>query len=120
MNGNIDPLQADGNNMKQSDILTIVLYDIPHDRTRTKVSERCLDFGLTRFQWSAFHGRLSRNRREELGLVLNDLIEVYGGKITICPIGESEAASRIDLSVVPPPTERVPLRVYRDGEGVGE
>ena len=120
MNGSIDRLRADGNAMKQNEVLTIVLYDIPHDRTRTKVSDRCLDFGLTRFQLSAFHGRLSRNRREELGLVLNDLIEVYGGKITICPIGASEAASRIDLSVVPPPTERVPLRVYRGENGVNE
>jgi CRISPR-associated protein Cas2 len=105
--------------MAQSELLTIVLYDIPHDRTRTKVSERCLDYGLTRFQFSAFHGRMTRNLREELGLVLNDLIAVYGGKITICPIGESEASNRIDLHIVPPPIERVGLRIYSGTDGVG-
>jgi CRISPR-associated protein Cas2 len=92
--------------------VTIVLYDVSHDRTRTKVAECCLDYGLARFQYSAFHGRLSRNRREQLALALADVIEVYGGRITIVPIGESDHAGRVDLEVAPPPIERVPLSVY--------
>lgn len=99
--------------MTQQEPLTIVLYDIPHDRTRSKVSEKCLDFGLARFQYSAFHGNLSRNRREELALALGDLIEVYGGKITLVSLCAVDANGRIDLYVSPPPLERVNLSVYR-------
>ncbi|HEY2249554.1 MAG TPA: CRISPR-associated endonuclease Cas2 [Planctomycetaceae bacterium] len=62
--------RLNGVTMPQLETTTVVLYDIPHDRTRTKVSNKCLDFGLVRFQYSAFHGRLTRNRREELGLLL--------------------------------------------------
>jgi CRISPR-associated protein Cas2 len=49
---------------------TVVLYDIPDDRIRTRISEACLDYGLERMQFSAFQGKLSRNKREELFLAL--------------------------------------------------
>lgn len=99
--------------MPQQELLTIVLYDISHDRTRTKVSERCLDFGLERFQYSAFHGRMTGNRREELAIVLEDLISVYGGRITILPIADNEAARRIDIEISAPPIEQFELTLYR-------
>lgn len=44
----------------------LLIYDIPDDRTRYRVSERCKDYGLERIQYSAFAGDLERNRREEL------------------------------------------------------
>lgn len=99
--------------MPQIELQTIVLYDIPHDRSRTKVSDKCLDFGLVRFQYSAFQGPLTKNRREELALVLHDLIEVYGGKIAMVPICQSDCAGRIDLFVEPPPMEARTLAIYR-------
>ena len=51
-----------------------IFYDIPDDRLRTKVADVLKDFGLERIQKSVFFGRLSRNRVEELCLVLDDLI----------------------------------------------
>jgi CRISPR-associated protein Cas2 len=103
--------------MAQLETMTVVLYDITHDRTRTKVSDKCLDFGLTRFQYSAFQGPLTRNRREELALALEQLIEVYGGSVALIPVCTVDCAGRIDLYVEPPPIETVPqLTVYR-GDG---
>ncbi len=100
--------------MPQVESLTIVLYDIPHDRTRTKVSNKCSDFGLTRFQYSAFQGMLTRNRREELALALEQIIEVYGGLITLIPVCSADCDGRIDLFLQPPPFEPVrPLSVFR-------
>jgi CRISPR-associated protein Cas2 len=96
--------------------VTLVLYDVSHDRTRTKVADCCLDYGLARFQYSAFHGRLSRNRREQLALALGDLVEVHGGRLTIVPLCESDLAARIDIQVEPPPLERVRLAVYHGAE----
>lgn len=98
--------------MAQQEVLTIVLYDIPHDRTRSKVADRCEDFGLVRFQYSAFQGPLTRNRREELRIALEALIEVYGGLVTIFPLCSSDVASRVDLYVEPPVIEQPVLRVY--------
>jgi CRISPR-associated protein Cas2 len=103
--------------MAQLETMTIVLYDVSHDRTRTKVSEKCLDFGLTRFQYSAFQGMLTRNRREELALVLEHVIEVYGGAVALIPVCNIDCEGRIDLFVEPPPIETVsPLTLYQ-GEG---
>ena len=44
----------------------MVLYDVPDDNLRTRVSEACKDYGLERIQYSAFLGQLTRNRTEEL------------------------------------------------------
>lgn len=99
--------------MAQLETLTVVLYDITHDRTRHKVSEKCLDYGLTRFQYSAFQGLLTKNRREELALALEQIIEVYGGAVSLIPLCHADAAGRIDLFVQPPPLEQpASLRVY--------
>lgn len=100
--------------MPQLETTTVVLYDIPHDRTRTKVSNKCLDFGLVRFQYSAFHGRLTRNRREELALLLEQLIEVYGGSIALIPVCAVDCEHWINVYVEPPPIEAAPLKVVAD------
>jgi len=69
---------------------TVVIYDIPDDRTRTRISEACLDYGLERVQYSAFAGRLSRNKREELFLRLKALLGEKPGKILVQPICEKD------------------------------
>ncbi len=48
------------------ELSTLVIYDIEDDRSRTRVSEACKDFGLERLQFSCFRGKLSQNKREEL------------------------------------------------------
>ena len=47
-------------------MLTWVIYDITKDRTRTKIADRCLDFGLQRVQKSVFLGEIPPNRVEEI------------------------------------------------------
>lgn len=69
---------------------TIVIYDVPDDRTRTRVSEACLDYGLERIQYSAFRGKLTRNKREELFLRLQALVGEQPGKILVQPICEKD------------------------------
>ena len=44
----------------------LVVYDIPHDRTRAKVADICQDYGLDRMQYSAFVGELQPVHQEEL------------------------------------------------------
>src|SRR5690606_15421981 len=101
--------------------MTIVLYDIPHDRTRTKVSEKGCDFGVSRFQYSAFQGMLSRNRREELPLALEEIIEVYGGVVALLPVCAADCDGRIDVYVEPPPIERVrPLQIFHEHADVDD
>lgn len=97
--------------MPQLETTTIVLYDIPHDRTRTKVSDKCLDFGLERFQYSAFYGQLTRNRREELALVLEHLVEVHGGAIALIPVCVTDCQQWINVYVEPPPIEMPRLKL---------
>jgi CRISPR-associated protein Cas2 len=81
---------------------TVVLYDIPDDRTRTRISEACLDYGLERMQFSAFQGKLSRNKREELFLRLQTILEEKPGKILVQPVCEKDlkAARRVENAAV--------------------
>jgi len=97
--------------MPQLESRTVVLYDIRHDRTRFKVSEKCLDFGLARFQYSAFYGSLTRNRREELALSLEHLIEIHGGAIAIFPLCATDCQNWINVYIEPPPTELPALKL---------
>jgi len=69
---------------------TAVIYDIPNDRIRTQVSEACLDYGLDRFQYSAFFGQLTRNKREELFLKLQAIVGDMPGKLLVQPICEKD------------------------------
>lgn len=45
------------------ELRTLIIYDIEDDKIRLKVSEACLDYGLTRIQYSAFLSRLNKNKR---------------------------------------------------------
>lgn len=69
---------------------TIVIYDISDDRTRTRIAEACLDYGLERVQYSAFSGKLTRNKREELLLRLTTILEEKPGKILVQPVCEKD------------------------------
>ena len=61
----------------------LVLYDISDDRTRTKISEACKDYGLDRIQFSAFSGRLTRTARDELEMRLGKTLGKHSGMITL-------------------------------------
>jgi len=64
----------------------LVIYDISEDKIRNRISEVCKDYGLSRIQWSAFLGKLSTNRREELYLKLNKTLKDNDGNIQLYPI----------------------------------
>jgi CRISPR-associated protein Cas2 len=68
------------------ELRTLVIYDIEDDRIRLRISETCLDYGLTRIQFSAFLGTLNRNKREELFLRLTSILDQNAGKILLQPI----------------------------------
>ena len=65
-----------------------VFYDVPDDGLRNKIAEVLKDYGFERVQKSVFFGELTRNKVEELAMVLDDLI------------GDNEADVRI--ITVPP------------------
>ncbi|MBI4917068.1 MAG: CRISPR-associated endonuclease Cas2 [Acidobacteria bacterium] len=87
-----------------SELLTVVVFDIPSDKIRRKAGELCMDYGLQRMQWSAFEGLVTRSRREELWDRLTAKIAdaVGGGRVAMYPIGEREARSAQRFDTGPP------------------
>ena len=76
-----------------------VFYDVPDDKLRNRIADTLKNFGLDRLQKSVFVGMMTRNRAEELALILDDLI------------GDMEADVRI---VFVPPSFRDKVIVVRD------
>jgi CRISPR-associated protein Cas2 len=72
------------------EVSLLLIYDIEDDRIRTRVAETCLDYGLERIQFSAFSGKLNRNRRQELALRLVREVEQAAARIRIYPICEDD------------------------------
>lgn len=71
-------------------MLTLVIYDITNDRVRYKIAEACKDYGLQRIQYSAFIGKQSNNRREELVYRLKHTLGNKIGNIVIFAICERD------------------------------
>ncbi|MBI4497307.1 MAG: CRISPR-associated endonuclease Cas2 [Chloroflexi bacterium] len=68
----------------------LLLYDIPHDGTRAKVADACLDYGLARVQYSAFLGELNHNRQQEILLRLRRIIGQRPARIQLVPVCEKD------------------------------
>ena len=88
-------------------IPVLVIYDIPHDGTRNKVADCCLDYGLDRVQYSAFVGELSRTHQEELFLRIKRRVGKRAAKVHIVVISTDDWARRLvveqgDLALAPP------------------
>jgi len=81
-------------------VQTLVIYDIPNDRIRNKISERCKDSGLLRIQYSAFIGELNHNRREELLLKLKHTLSENTGNIRIYPLCDKDLRLMKEIAVV--------------------
>jgi len=77
------------------EVRTFVIYDIVEDKTRTRIADACLDFGLARVQYSAFAGMLNRNRREELFLRLRNILGDEAGKILMQPVCEKDVVQML-------------------------
>jgi CRISPR-associated protein Cas2 len=72
------------------EVSMVLIYDIEDDRLRTRASEVCLNYGLERIQFSAFFGRLNRNRRQELALRLQNEVGKKSARIRIIPVCEDD------------------------------
>jgi CRISPR-associated protein Cas2 len=75
----------------------LLVYDIPHDGTRTKVADFCLDYGLDRIQYSGFLGDLVRTHQEELMLKIEEQLGGRDGKIQLFVICEKDWRQRLEI-----------------------
>jgi CRISPR-associated protein Cas2 len=67
-------------------MLTWVVYDISKDRTRTKIADRCLDFGLQRVQKSVYLGDIPPNRVEEIIVFSCELLNLKTDSVYVFPM----------------------------------
>lgn len=100
------------------EVSIVLIYDIEDDRLRTRISETCLDYGLQRIQFSAFFGKLNRNRRQELALRLQRELGKESGRIRIIPVCDEDLKDmwvldqyRVDADSLKDDAERPRLRV---------
>jgi len=73
-----------------SEVSCFLIYDIENDRLRTRASEICLNYGLDRIQFSAFFGKLNRNRRQELCLRLQRELGEESARVRIIPVCQQD------------------------------
>lgn len=72
------------------EVSTVLIYDIEDDRLRTRVADICMNYGLGRIQYSAFFGKLNRNRRQELALRLSNEIGKESARVRMIPVCEED------------------------------
>jgi CRISPR-associated protein Cas2 len=72
------------------EVSVVLLYDIEEDRLRARIADVCIAYGLERIQFSAFFGKLNRNRRQELALKLQNELGDESGRIRIIPVCEQD------------------------------
>jgi len=72
----------------------LVIYDISNDSVRRKVADLCLDYGLTRIQYSAFLGNLSTTHQTELYRRLQRTLGKRKGNIQIMPFDQRSFSAR--------------------------
>jgi CRISPR-associated protein Cas2 len=72
------------------EVSVVLIYDIENDRLRTRIADACMDYGLERIQFSAFFGKMNRNRRQELALRLRDELGNESGRVRIIPVCEQD------------------------------
>lgn len=75
----------------------LLIYDITHDGTRSKVVRACEDYGLDRVQYSAFTGNLSRLHQRELMSRIRYLMRHQAGIVTLYPINQEAWESQIEV-----------------------
>lgn len=72
----------------------LLIYDISHDGTRSKVADACLDYGLARIQYSAFLGALSSAHQRELLLKIRQRLGDHGANVQLFPLDEKAWTGR--------------------------
>jgi CRISPR-associated protein Cas2 len=77
----------------------LVVYDISNDAARTKVADFCLDYGLSRIQYSAFVGDLSRSHQDELLQRIRRRLGRLTGHVALFPLCETDFRCRREVEV---------------------
>ncbi|MEO0247431.1 MAG: CRISPR-associated endonuclease Cas2 [candidate division WOR-3 bacterium] len=67
-----------------------VIYDISDDKTRNKIAKLCKNMGLYRVQKSAFLGKLSKNKIDELKIRCREEISFPNDSVFIFPMCEQD------------------------------
>lgn len=80
-------------------MVTVVIYDIPDDRSRGRVANECKNLGLVRIQYSAFAGFLSPLRREELERRVRRIMGQRPGSVRLFPICHSDLARASNIQL---------------------
>ncbi len=75
----------------------LLVYDIPSDRLRARVADLCQDYGLSRIQYSAFLGDISRNLQEELLLKIRRRLGKAAARVALFPICDSDFRARLEV-----------------------
>lgn len=66
-------------------MLAWVVYDISENKIRNRAVKACKDKGLYRVQKSVFLGTLNKNQRDELKIIMEDLIDKKTDSVYIFP-----------------------------------
>lgn len=72
------------------EVSVLLIYDIENDKLRGRAADICFDYGLERIQFSAFFGKLNRNRRQELALRMQAEIGDQSGRVRLIPVCEQD------------------------------
>ena len=75
----------------------LLVYDIPNDAKRGKIADACLDYGLDRFQYSAYSGWLLAGQQEELMLKLKKILCKEAGVIQLFPVCAEDWKKRKEI-----------------------
>lgn len=72
----------------------LLIYDIPHDGTRQKIADACLDHGLERIQYSAFIGELSKTHQRSLWTRIGERLGNHAANVQLIPIDATSWQAR--------------------------
>lgn len=75
----------------------LLVYDIAHDQSRSKIADFCLDYGLDRVQYSSFVGDLARTHQEELMMKIGERLGSRPGKVQLFPVCDKDWRQRIEI-----------------------
>ena len=78
-------------------MFTLVIYDIPDDNLRLKISAVCKRFGLEALQRSAYGGRISSGIKKELIAALERMMKGNEGNVKIYSICDADLKLLIDI-----------------------
>ncbi len=67
-----------------------MLYDVRDDKRRSRVMNACKDYGLARWQYSAYQGKLTGTARRELETRLERALGDSAGLIAVLQLEQSQ------------------------------